>query len=964
MASKGEELLQLMGQMPVSNVNVNSIPAMRPPPPGIERYARDGVDLDVTSGAPLSTRASLSFATGEENRVARVKNAFSGSQVDATPEGHLIVRNVLDERTGKTKDLLVDEQDISFGDIADLTSAGLQTFAEIFVLRGLGASRGMLSKWTDKSSRTVRTLAESGAGAVTSETVGGIGDAIQQFSDIGDVNGGKILRERAKGVGSGFVLGAGLGGTVEGFASLRDAKKGRLVGMVEPGKEEREGIRALNSIRDDTGIDIEPTLGQMAKDDSALRLESFMSRIPVLGRMFKAQIERQEEGIRSLQRKMIGEEPLQPMADLGAEIVETLRPFVDQPKQAGDMVEQSIVLRAADEMETAMGKIAPSARPFTTEGTAAITKLTARNQHDTFRQTANELFSAVGNPEISTTPLKSLLGEVRDNLPKKTVINESELVDAGGKPLATTEGKEVVRELVPSEMLKFLKGLDSLDESMPLNELRRIRNTVDDAIREGRGLEGVSTRELKQIQHALTETIETGVESLDDKAVAASLKRANSFYRENIERFEVPFIARLLKETPDQPGFIGNFELLDTIHSNPDRFREIEGFLKSGVTEGGKLVSQENTKIFNVLRRQLLENIYARSRVNPANGHFVDPTKFAQELSAFKPEVRSAILGGKAEVIDKNLELLKQVKEGFKDVPVDALEKFVKTPGNSVHDLSKLITLRKQERETFENEVIKKLFRGEADISSLRADQALDWMLHAKNQNDVAQVMALLGDNPDLVDKIRRNAVAEFFQEVRRKTTPADAARRDPSHLVDPRKLIDAFQDRDARSRLRLILGTENFNILDNFVTAQTVLGKQSTQTLLGTNAAMSILTNVASLLKDVPETLRLVLYATVLTNKGLQRMVREGSLNPATDVRELTTALIASAPVLDALSQDYGKTGAEMAIQIFRTALGSIRNEEGLQMSKRQPEADRSRSAQPSAAGRGAELLELMGAP
>lgn len=959
MADKASELLEFYGQIPVSNVTVNTIPAMRLPPQGIEKYAREGIDLDVTSGAPFGTRAGLSFAKTAEAKIARLQNAFSGSQVEATPEGHLIVRNVLDESTGRTKDLLVDEQDVTLGDVADLTKAGFQTLAEIFVLRGFGRARGMLANVTDKMGRPGRLVSESAVGAGTSETVSGLGEAIQGYADTGEVEGGRILRESIGSAAVGTGLGIGLGGAVEGFASLKDAKQGKVVGLFSPGDDEQKGIRALDDILFQTGIDIEPTLGQMAKDENALRLESYMSRIPVLGRMFTAQMERQEESIRALQRKLIGQEQLQPMADLGADMVETIRPFVDQPRQAAESVKQSIVLRAADQLEDAITKIAPTARPLTTEGTAVLTKLTARNQHDKFREVANILFTDVGNPEISTKPLKGLLAEVQANLPKKTVVNESDLANLAGQPLATTEGKEIVRELVPSELLRFLKGLESLDETMPLSELRRIRNTVDDAIREGRGLEGVSTRELKQIQHALTETIEKGVEGAPDD-VAEKLTAANSFYRENIERFEVPFISRLLKETPDKPGHIGNFELLDTIRSNPDRFREIEQFLTTGITKGGRLVSEQNTKIFNLVRRSLMEDIFSKSRISPTGPAIIDPKKFASELEGFKPAVRASLLGAKEEVVTKNIELLKKVEEGYQDVAQDQLEAFIRTPGNSVHDLSRLVTARRRDREVFENEVIKKLFKGEIDSSQIRADQALDWMLNAKNDADVAQVMALLGDNPSVQESLRRNTVASFFQEVRRKTTSADATRQDPSHLVDPRKLIDSLRDPQTRSRLRLIVGDDNFQVLNNFATAQAVLGKKSGQTLEGTNAATKILTNVSTLLKDVPQLLRLTFYAVVLTNKGLQRMVREGSLDPATDVRELTTALVASAPMLDALSQELGKSGAEMAIQIFRDALGVVRPEEGLQM-RGKGEAAPARAQSQIPASAADDLLQLV---
>lgn len=926
----GQELLDLVRALPPSGtISINAPPAMAPPPPGIERYARPGVPLDVTTGAGLMSRAGLSAVEGDQNRSEFMRRAYAGSQVDVTDDGNLIIRNVQDNLTGQPKDLLVDEQDFSMlKDPADFAWPVARMALEVFALKKLGFTSGGFLK------RVVGGSAVGSAvGQAATATAQAVLDAEQTF--------GENLMEASKGAGLGMVLGGGL----EGAGALAGAARGRLGAEVTSGPTERAGIEALERVNETAATRIIPSIGQMAESPDILNLETFLKRLPFFGARLRKQDELRNEQIRSLQRFVYGETPPQPLADLGADMVESLKGAVDQPTQAAEMATQSLTGRAAAQMEEAIARIAPAARSFTEEGTAALTKLGSRSQFGRFKQVADELFTEAGNPEIPLTGLKSKLAAIEEKLPKVTGEAAASwdevsriaddlgdetmafLLNAAGKPLATETGEKINRDLVPGALTKLVRGLRNLGDSIPLEQLRTVRNSVDNAIRDGRGLEGIETFQLKQISHALTETLEEGIATMPDKAAAAALKRANAFYRENIERFEVPFVARLLKESPQDAGYIGNYELVQSIRSSPDRFRELEAFLKGSVTEGGKAIGANSENVFNVVRRSLLEDILTRSRVTPTkSGSRINADAFIQELKNYPPKIRSTILGAEEDVINRNLDLLSQIKEGFKDVPADSIEAFIRFPANSIQDLSKLATANKKTAQLFQNEVIAKLLKGQSvDPELLRSEQALDWLLGAKNNSDVSEVMSVIADNPRVVESIRQNTAVRLFQDVAQKTKPADAVRlNDLTQLVDPARLIDAMRDPARRARYRTLLGNDTFNLIENFAKSQSVLGKVGEGSLSTGTTATSILTRTLRFFKNVPHSAKLLLYSKALTDPALQKAVMEGSLNPATtDLREWTLALVASPPMLEALKDEFGKAGAELIINAVRSETG-----------------------------------------
>lgn len=928
MADQGQELLDLLRASPASNTSVNTVPVLSPPPaPGIERYAREGVPLDTTTGADFWSRAGLSFVEGGENRADFIKRAYAGAQVDPTDDGNLIVRNVQDQRTGQAKDLLVDETGFNASKdiIADLAAPVLRTAFELAVTKRLGFSEGGLLKRVVGGS-TMAAAQGEGFSATAQALLG----AQQTF--------GEHLISAGKNAALGTAMGAG----VEAVGGVINAARGRLTGEFATGATERSGISALDAMTRDTNVKIIPSLGQMAESPDVLNLETFLKRLPFFGTRLRQQAAEQVEQQRSFQRQVFGPNPPQPLAELGADLVDVADSVAQRPAQVASMAERSLAMRAGDQIESAIARIEPAARNLGEECTATLTKVAAKDQFASFKEQADQLFTEAGNPDIPLATLKPRLAEIESKLPKVAETSASaeslnDLVNSlsdetksalgimVGKPLVTEAGTKVNRDLVPAALTKLVRGLRNLGDSLPLEQLRTVRNSVDNAIREGRGLEGINVYQLKQVSHALTQTLEDGINAMPDQVAAKALKRANNFYKENLPRFEVPFAARLLKDGPADAGYIGNFELVRTIRNDPDRFRELEQFMKGSVTEGGKATTPHNAKAFNAVRRALLEDVLSSARVTPSSSTSrINADAFAKGLEHYPAAIQSSIMGVEEGVIRRNLDLLKQLKEGYKDVPPDKLDAFLRFPANSLEDLSKLGTASKASARVFENEVIKKLLKGEAaDPAALGTEQALDWMLSAKNNSDVAELISYAADRPEVIESIRQNTAIRLYQEVAQKTKPSDAARlNDLTQLVDPARLIERMRDPASRARLRTMLGNDTFNLIENHAISMSVLGKTGQGSLSTGATATSILTRTYHFFKNVPFSAKLLIYSKALTNPSLQKAVMEGSLNPATDLSEWTLALMSSAPLVEALYSEFGKAGAELIGRAVRAGM------------------------------------------
>jgi hypothetical protein len=287
----------------------------------------------------------------------------------------------------------------------------------------------------------------------------------------------------------------------------------------------------------------------------------------------------------------------------------------------------------------------------------------------------------------------------------------------------------------------------------------------------------------------------------------------------------------------------------------------------------------------------------------------------AQELGALKPAVRASLLGAEAKTITRNLELLKQLKTGYKDVPEEELRNFLNRPNNSLEDLSRLSTAVKREREVFQNTLLQKFLKGDIEAGALPEEKVVDWLLAHPKHGEVADVMSKLGGNPDLIERLQRRYLVGFLQKNRATPHTSEAAHLDDaSEVLSPAKLITALKNETTRNNLRTVLGDESFNFIRNFTQAQTLIGKaaDSGAATIGGMSATSALLDIFKAMRQPTTVVKHLTFATIMTNRKLREAIMEQSLKKPLNTQEFTRALISSSPFVNAVAEDLGKTGLE----------------------------------------------------
>lgn len=176
---------------------------------------RPGVFLDISRGAPATTRAKLGLDESQLNQFKYLVGKYGPDNVDISDEGRFVLRNQPAEVGGGTEDVLVDPIGAEGGDVAQFSSQALPMVA--------GAIAGRLGmKFGSTGFR--RAISGIVAGAVGAEVTGAGQDAFVRWMHGNDVDATDIAKHRAKmaafDLAFGFALAGGTKVALKGAEAL------------------------------------------------------------------------------------------------------------------------------------------------------------------------------------------------------------------------------------------------------------------------------------------------------------------------------------------------------------------------------------------------------------------------------------------------------------------------------------------------------------------------------------------------------------------------------------------------------------------------------------------------------------------------------------------------------------------------------------------------------------------------
>lgn len=871
----------------------------------LESVRRPGVPLDFETGAPAGTRFQLAFTSDTPNQIKLLQAKYGVENIAVSPQGQLVIRNLMDNETGKIRDIVVDETQMSAKDFIDLAqtipeiagaAAGIWGANKTPGLRNLGSKLSLLRD-------AVAGAAGSQAAAELTQTV--LGEETRSLAEI--------LKQRATSGAAETALNIVTAGTAKAIPALKAKLSGPLSGRQTI--VQTEAVPAAARLNKAAGTDFQFTIGEETGAPTILQSEALLEKVKGGASIIKAAKDVQQNELQKIQRH-IGKSvnptrtgTLPSESSLGASAIDRLRQIASPVEEAVPAAKLKVADTASAEILASFDEMVTPGRQLYKTPVGESIKLKAVAERENFQATSKALYDDVyatpgaKEPIIPMTKVGAAAKEIKLNLPKKTKVIEeiSEILDETGKPITTTtEGKEILREFVPPKLKRFLNELESgLDPKMPLNEVVQMRSILNDAIDQGDVLPGVGTRYLKQISHALTEAIDDGVKALPDQTLAKKLANANAYYKTERPRFEKRAIQELL--VPEgEPGSIGRAAVVKRIASGEvdvDHYMDIKQFLGANSTQ------------FKNLKRSILDDIYEDSRIT-GQGDIIDAKTFVNKLTKLDREVLQDIFGKKGATPVQIATLLGEVQGKIDVRALDPLLANGTLTGNAVRDL---IRQQQQLDTLYANNVVRKFVKGEVGAEAIKPDEFVARYLDvAKTPGEVEEVMQMLGaSDPQLVADIRQKTIEKFFAKAARNPTPTDIARNisgDPTQTVSGATMYKAFGNESEKAKLATVLGTDTMQMLEDYVRVTNALDhKEDVAKTVGGLVGGGIMARLTSLdFKDALSIAKYKLVAMTLANPKLRPYLTRQAAAP--DTRKLAQVIIASNPLFENASKEFGE--------------------------------------------------------
>lgn len=857
---------------------------------------RPGVPLDTTTGAPSGTRFKLAFTSTMPDAIKTLQAQYGPENITVSPAGQLVIRNLLNEETGQVKDMVVDENSMSAKDLLDLSGAVPQVIGAVLALRTGKATPG-IGQLAGKSGFARDVL----AGSIGSQ----VGAELSQRALAETANTlGEQLKERGKAA----AVDAAFNTVTAGGASLVRRGIARIQGPLSGSQTpvQTEAVKAIGRLEDQTGIRVPLSIGEETGNQTIMKAEAMLEKVPGGTGTIRRQKALQEEKLREVQQFMLGQGPLPTESTVGLDAVKRLKELTEARETMTAAAKTQAADTASAEILSSFDSLSLPARQLYKRPVGQAIRAKADASMAEFKTKSKTLYDDVystpgaTDPIIPTSPLRAIAKEIKANLPKKTKVVEevSEFVDAQGRPIVrTTTGKEVLREFVPKPLKKFIDEMASgLDPKMPLNELVQMRQIVNDAIDQADVLPGIGTRYLKQVSHALTDAIDQGVKAAPDPTLATKLAKANEYYKTTRPKFERRGIIEIFRD-PNNPGYVGDAEIVRRISAgevSADRYFDFREFLGKDSNE------------FKMLKRAVQDDIYETSKI-VGQGDVVDAKSFIDAVRGLDREVAADLFGPKKAEIIRSAEALGALQG---KIDVKDLDSLLSSGTFSATAVKEAINQQKNLDLMYRNDVIKKFTKGELESEAIKPEEFVGRFLDvAQNADEVRGVMALLQDRPDITEGIRRKTLEKFLADAARNPTPIDIAKNvagDPTRIASGNAMLKAFGDEQKQDKLLAVLGSDTMGMLKDFVRVQAALEtKEDVAKTVGGLLGGGILGRLVQLnFRDALAIAKYKFVAATLANPKLRQFLTKQV--PTPDTADLSRAIIASGPFIQAMAEEF----------------------------------------------------------
>lgn len=885
-----------------------------------------GVPFDPASGLDTMTLLRLSFIRDMDDQIKMLQRKYPGDTIRMSTDGVPIVR-VMDKDTGKPKDVLINERGMGLDDFISIVGAVPEIAGSILAMRKANAAPALKALTGFKGA--VRDIASMTAGSAAG---GAAKDVVSAALEPAiDIEPGKIAKRTAQGAALDAALGAILGGASKIAKFITNPLAGGR------GKLQFDALEAQKYFKDTYGIDIPLSVGESTGSSLFQRMESFVEKMPGGKGPLAATRAEQENLLRDLQDIIVGPKGAMTSEEVGQRVIGDLRGKTQGVKDTAEESRLAIAKEAQQKIESGIGAVTtPEKQLYKTEvGEQIRGKITelrdaAKAEDARLFGIAKELEGGSGK----AFPAKTLSEDAKkalEKLPSKTTITEeaSPIIGVSGQPISikTVEGKEVLREFVPPNILSRLNQLAGMGgEKLSLSELQQMRREVYDDIEKGSAVPGIGTHYLSDIGKMLTKAIDEGVSSLPNGELKTALQAANQHHRTRVIPFSDNPINALFARS-NEPGFQGNFAVAQKFMKDPDAFLRLRDTLGS------------NSPEFRNLKRAIADDIIENAKIPGTDT--LDGKAFLKGLESFRRgnrEVAEEVLGKDV----SNLVTLGHAMELSQGAKID--EKLAQEIIRSGRiDPTKIRTAVAAQREAdvfFRNNIFEAIGKGESP--KITADEFVNKLLEGTNSKGIREVLGALSDRPELLEEIRAKTMQKVFRDNARASTLEQVDRAlagENTRLVSAGK-IGNYLDQSGgtmRDKIKTILGDEAYSEFDKYVKLQLVPeAKDATFKGAGGLGAAQVVSSLLRLgpLKYVTDATKFFVESMFLSNPLLRKWA---SHVPPAEWDTFSQALITSTPFLEAVTKEFGADGAKAFMHDMKSSIDHWATDESKKPSKPQ---------------------------
>jgi hypothetical protein len=705
-----------------------------------------------------------------------------------------VALEVIDSKTGKPKDVMINPVGMDAHDLLDLASSAPEVAA------------GIAAAIATQGRGTLRTAAQIIASSLAGGATGFARDVGTRAVENIDVRPLDAFKNRAGQtvLDAGLQTGLGVVGKASRILSpfAREVKPGSLAFDLQSGQD---------FLKRNFDIDLVTTPGQRTGNQSLLAIEAAESPMPGARSVFNKVNERNTEALQGLQTRALGEVTSEER--LGEEIIGTLRREQVEPIEKALMQARETALTKGDAKlqkliddavgVDGVGRITPTQAGEAT--TQAFERRITRAQTtvDEAYAKVNALPGGTGDV-LDGTAAADAAAEIRKELPSvlKTVEKPTGMLDASGQSLTReVEEKQLLRTGIPEGLEKALTDLESLrGGKVSLQTLTNMKKAAHDAIAAFRTAHGdVKDRWFSKIAVAYERGLQDGVRDAGDPALASALENARTVYKREMVPLERVGIKELAKDEFD-PGHLSPEQVMDRLFEGP---KAIKNYQMLQETLG------PTNPAFKALKRAWADTQLAKAS-DPVSGT-IDPDKLYNTLKTLdteRPELAREILGKNYQPILQNLRMRGAVERaGIKSLDESEVRLLLSLPDSG--DLATVLKAVKSRDTAYVNTFLKDV----ADGVPLNDFQPTKLVRKLRN-TDVpsGQVEEVLKALPK--EQRQALATAELYRLLNEATTTVEgstAAQRLAGGRgnVSATALVKAFGTGDKAKRTTLLLGED-----------------------------------------------------------------------------------------------------------------------------------------------------------